>query len=110
MVLAAGRGGDDRVDELAALLRQDLAEALFLGIELFVEGGLGHARAGDDVIDRGFVITAGREDRQRGLGEAGTPLQAARLARVDRAGWSRPRPPPCAHPIPARGPFRWPIP
>src|SRR5260370_35331098 len=110
MVLAAGRGGDDRVDELAALLRQDLAEALFLGIELFVEGGLGHARAGDDVIDRGFVITAGREDRQRGLGEAGPPPPTRRLAGVACAGGGgpprrgrAPRGPPPA-PAAARGP------
>src|SRR6266851_8295692 len=34
MVVAAGRGADHRVDELAALLRQDLAKALLLGIEL----------------------------------------------------------------------------
>jgi hypothetical protein len=86
MVVAAGRGADDRMDELAALLRQDLAKALLLGIELFVKGGLGHARAGDDVVDRGLVIAARSEHRQRGLGQAGTPMQASGFAWVDGAG------------------------
>src|SRR6266851_5024406 len=86
MVVPAGRGGDDRVDELAALLRQDLAKALLLGIELIVKGGLGHARAGDDVIDRGLVITTRGEHRQRGLGQARAPLQASGFAWVDCVG------------------------
>src|SRR5216683_2960014 len=74
------------VVDLAALLRQDLAKALLLGIELFVKRGLRHACAGHDVVDRRLVITARREHRQRSLGQAGTPLQASGFSRVNCAG------------------------
>ncbi len=85
MAVATGRGCDDRVDQLPSLLRQHFAKALLLGVELLVKGGLGHARAGDDVVNRGYVVTARCEDRQRSLGQTRTPLQPAGFARVDCA-------------------------
>src|SRR6266700_485022 len=82
-VVLAPRGRcDDRVDELAALLGKYLAKAVLLGVELVVESGLGHMRAGDDVIDRAHVVAARGEHRERGLHQANAALHAPRFARV----------------------------
>ena len=82
MVDTAGRGANHSVDQVAAFLREDLAKAVLLRLELLVERRLRHPRACHDIVDRRVVIATRGEHAQRGLGQPRTPLQTSRLARI----------------------------
>src|SRR6266851_3266913 len=79
MVVTGRRVREHVVDEPAALLLEDLAEAVLLGLEELVERGLRDPRKGDDVVDRGDRVAARGEERQGSLGDPTPPLLDPRV-------------------------------
>src|SRR5690606_7755940 len=82
------QGGAKDVVEVGQLLVQqpavDLVEQVFLGAKVVVEGALGHARADDDLADRGRVVAALREQVQGGRQDPAADRRVGRTPAATR--------------------------
>ena len=76
-----GPGDLDRLaqalEEPAGVLLEQLGVELLLGGEVLLDERLGDAARAGDVVDRGGVVAALREDREGRLEDRGAPLLAA---------------------------------